>query len=265
MRWPSSSSSSAWENEQWDWRCAAVVQWEKSNLGRRWCRTRVVRFEALVTVITRKAIQIVEKKSCREVWKGTKIAYPDKIRITSKIVIRLSGHCSTVDVKPKKTFLTFNGFLVGLQGCLGGPGLTWVSPLCYKRNLSIKMMGDFEWSKMAFERVDLEVRWNASRPIPRGRLVTFGSNSKHVVWSLSNPGQYDSQERSRTAERSKVKPDRHVDLEVRWNTSRPIPRGRLVTFVSNSKHVVWSLSNPGQYDSQERSRTAERRKVTGAK
>ena len=66
------------------------------------------------------------------------------------------------------------------------------------------MMDDFEWSKMAFERVDLEVRWNASRPISRGRLVTFVSNSERVVWSLSNPEQYNSQERSRTAERRKV-------------------------------------------------------------
>ena len=44
-----------------------------------------------------------------------------------------------------------------------------------------------------------------------------------------------------------------------------IPRGHLVTFVSNSKRVVWSLLNPGQCDSQERSRTAERKRFYGSK
>ena len=54
-------------------------------------------------------------------------------------------------------------------------------------------------------------------------------------------------------------------LVVRWDASSTILRGHLVTFVTNSKRVVWSLLNPGQCDSQERSRTAERKTVTGAK
>ena len=57
-------------------RAGGVQRW---SLGRRatWDRRRsycrVVRFEALVSVITRKAIQIVEKKCFGEVWKGTKV------------------------------------------------------------------------------------------------------------------------------------------------------------------------------------------------
>lgn len=51
-----------------------------------------------------------------EVWKYTKVKYPDKIRIAAKIVVRLSGYGSTVDVKPTKTFLSFNYFLVRSHG-----------------------------------------------------------------------------------------------------------------------------------------------------
>ena len=52
-------------------RAGAVQQWSHGRgetLVRRWSRCRVVKFKALVAVITRKAVQIVEKKSCGKVF-----------------------------------------------------------------------------------------------------------------------------------------------------------------------------------------------------
>lgn len=118
-----------------------AVPWEESSSCPALTRGRVVGFKALVTIIVSKAVQIVEKKCCRQIRKGTKITHPNKFRITAKVIVRsrLSGHCSTIDMKSVKAFLAFGCFLVRPHSLDTETART---PLCKRGNLSTTMIDD---------------------------------------------------------------------------------------------------------------------------